>query len=76
MAAEKKAAEKAAARQAKKAAKQVVSAEAMEAMVTLASAPAPVRGHKPEFVVGPRAASSTMDQGSALVGGSWWRRCR
>ena len=46
---------------------EVVSAEAMEATVTLASAPAPVRGHKPELVVGPRAASSTMGQGSALV---------
>ena len=46
---------------------EVVSAEAMEAMVALASAPAPVRGHKPELVVGPRAASSTMDKGSALV---------
>ena len=44
-----------------------VSVEAMEAMVTLASAPAPVRGHEPELVVGPRAASSTTDQGSALV---------
>ena len=44
-----------------------VSAEAMEAMVTLASASAPVRGQEPKLVVGPRAASSTTDQGSTLV---------
>ena len=39
----------------------------MEAMVALASAPAPVCGQEPELVVGPRAASSTTDQASALV---------
>ena len=36
-------------------------------MLTLASAPAPVYDQEPELVVGPRAASSTTDQESALV---------
>jgi hypothetical protein len=39
----------------------------MEAMVKLASAPAPVRCQEPELVLGARAASSTTDQESALV---------
>ena len=46
---------------------EVASAEAMEATAALASAPTPVRGHKPELAIEPRAVSSTMDQGSALV---------
>ena len=35
------------------------SVGAMEAMLALASAPAPVHGQEPELVVGTRAASST-----------------
>ena len=44
-----------------------VSVGAMEVMLTLASAPAPVRDQEPELVIGSRAASSTTDQGGALV---------
>ena len=61
------------------------SVEAMEAMQTLVSVPAPVRGQEPKLVVRPRAASSTTDQRArscatrgrwAAEGRYWWRRWR